>query len=243
MNLSHDPGMDEGIIFGIIKERPKQPTRLSQDTIDTIGMKDIHQMGNGKFFTDAKLDGFLGILSCKNRYKIDLANIKFLVSARQKDYNQRFISIVMRSRNQGETIFDLGNYFVLNHTPPLPWGVIHVSSKQKNIVCFDGLHGKGQENFWEVKKCLNILASVLNITEYKTCEWQKKNIDKNLLPKQSDGWNCGTFVVLYAYHITMNGYVAKSLEDENYLMLFRKFMFSCFFETNENNEPTLSTLG
>ena len=174
---------------------------------------------------------------------MDFANTKFLVSARQKDYDERFISLVMRSRIQGKTIFDLDNYFVLNHIPPLHWGVIHVLPKQKSIVCFDGYHGKEHEKYEEVKKCLKILAIELNITEYKDCEWQKKNIDKDLLPRQSDGWNCGTFVALYAYHITMNGYVPKSVEDENYLMFFRQYMFSCFFETNENKEPTLSTLG
>ena len=110
------------------------------------------------------------------------------------------------------------------------WGVIHVLPKQKSIVCFDGYHGEEHDKYEEVKKCLKILASELNITEYKGCEWQKKNIDKYLLPRQSDGWNCGTFVALYTYHITMNGYVPKSAEDANYLIFFKQFMFSCFFE-------------
>ena len=37
------------------------------------------------FFTDATLDGFLGILNYKNRYKMDFTKKKFSVSDRQKD--------------------------------------------------------------------------------------------------------------------------------------------------------------
>ena len=44
--------------------------------------------------------------------------------------------------NSGETIFASDNYFVLNHIPPLHWGVIHFLPKQKCIVCFDGFDGE-----------------------------------------------------------------------------------------------------
>ena len=152
MNSFHDPGMEEGRIFGIIKERPKHPRRQREDIIDTTFMRDIHHMGNGQFFTDKTLDGFLGILNYKYRYKMDFSNTQFLVSAREKDYNQRFISLVMRLRIKRKTIFDLDNYFVLNHIPPLHWGVIHVLPKQKCIVCFDGLHGEEHDKYEEVEK-------------------------------------------------------------------------------------------
>ena len=55
------------------------------DIIDTIFMRDIHHMGNGQFFTDTTLYGFLVILNYKYEYKMDFSNIKFLVSARQKN--------------------------------------------------------------------------------------------------------------------------------------------------------------
>ena len=71
----------------------------------------------------------------------------------------------MRSRIQGETIFDLDNYFVLNHIPPLHWGIIYVLPKQKCIVCFDEVHVEEHNKYEEVKKCLNILANDLNIIE------------------------------------------------------------------------------
>ena len=102
---------------------------------------------------------------------MDFSNTKFSVSARQKDYDERFISLVMKSRIQGKNIFDLDNYFVLNHIPPLHWGIIHVLPKQKCIVCFDGFHDKEHDKYEEVKTCLNILSNELNIAEYKSCEW------------------------------------------------------------------------
>ena len=89
-------------MFGIIKERPTHTRRQRQDIIDAIFTRYIHRMGNGQFFTDTTSDGFRGILNYKYRYKIDFANTKLLVSARQKDYDQRLISLVMRSRIQGK---------------------------------------------------------------------------------------------------------------------------------------------
>ena len=149
----------------------------------------------------------------------------------------------MRWRIQRKTIFDLDNYFVLNYTPPLHWGIIHVLPKYKCIVCFDGFHGKEHDKYKNIKNCLNILSNELNIIEYKDCEWKKKNIDKYLLSRHSDGWNCGKFVSFYTYHIIMNGYVTKYSEDATYLVFLRQFILSCLFEANKNNEPTLSTLG
>ena len=99
------------------------------------------------------------------------------------------------------------------------------------------------QQYEAVKKCLNILANKLNISQYKDCEWQKKPIQAALYPKQVDGWNCGTFVAIYAYHMTINGYLPKATESEEYLTLFRKFMVSCFLETKQNKEATLTTLG
>ena len=71
----------------------------------------------------------------------------------------------------------------------------------------------------------------------------EKSIQAALYPKQVDGWNCGTFVAIYAYHMTINGYLPKATESEEYLRLFRKFMVSCFLETKQNKEATLTTLG
>ena len=115
----HNPGMEEGRIFGIIEERSLYPRRQRGDIIDTIFMRDVHHMGNGQFFTDETLDGFLGILNYKYEYKMDFANTKFLVGARENEYNQSHILLVTRSRVQGGTISDLDNYFVLNHITPL----------------------------------------------------------------------------------------------------------------------------
>ena len=78
---------------------------------------------------------------------LDFSNKKLLVSARQKDYDQRCISLLMRSKIQGKTLFDLDNYFVLNHIPPLHWGIIHVLPKQKCIVCFYGCHAEEHDKY------------------------------------------------------------------------------------------------
>ena len=67
MNSFHDPGMEEGRIFGIIQEQPKHTRRQRGDIIDTIFMRDIHHMENGQSFADTTLDGFLGILNYKYR--------------------------------------------------------------------------------------------------------------------------------------------------------------------------------
>ena len=49
-------------------------------------------------------------------------------------------------------------------------------------------------------------------------------------------------VAVYAYHITVNGYSPKTTQSEEYLYLFRKFMFACFEETKNNGVPTLAAL-
>ena len=67
------------------------------------------------FFTDTTLDGLLGILNYKYGYKMDFANKKFLVGARKKDYNQNFISFVMRLRIQGKSRLDLDS--IKSHSP------------------------------------------------------------------------------------------------------------------------------
>ena len=171
---------------------------------------------------------------------MDYANIFFLPTVQEKNFEPDYIKLVMRSRLRDKTIFDLDNYFVLNHIGDFHWGIIHISPREKCITCYDGFHYEQQQEYETVKMCLNILAESLNITEYQNCEWQKKDIVSNLLPKQDDGWNCGTFVALNAYHITANGYVPKATENSGYLKSFRDFMFSCFYETKWNGEPTLS---
>ena len=90
---------------------------------------------------------------------------------------------------------------------------------------------------------MNIITRELNILEYKDCEWQKKIIDTDFLPEQEDIRNCGTFLPLYAYQMTINVYMPKSTEDKHYLHFFRKFMCSCYFERNKNDKPTMSNLG
>ena len=76
------------------------------------------------------------------QYKMNFSDKNFLVNSREKDYGQMFVSLVMRSRIQGKTIFDLDNYFVLNHINPVHWEIIHVLPKQKCIGCFDGFYGE-----------------------------------------------------------------------------------------------------
>ena len=132
--------------------------------------------GMWSVFIDATLDGFLGILNYKYEYRMEVANIYFVVSAREKELNQRHISLVIMSSSQGGTIFDFDKYFVLNHIPPLHWGIIHVLPTNKCIVCFDGYHGKEHDKYELVKKCLNMLANYPNLSEYKDCEWQRKYI-------------------------------------------------------------------
>ena len=58
----------------------------------------------------------------------------------------------------------------------------------------------------------------------------EENVGKDLLHRLPDGMNCGTFVVLYTYHITMNGWVTKSAEDANYLMFLGSLCFLAFFK-------------
>ena len=82
---------------------------------------------------------------------------------------------------------------MINHIPHLHWGVIN-TLPEKSIVCFDGLHGKEHDTYEEVKQFLKIIAREVSIVEYKDCEWQRKNIDTYLLPRQYYGWNWGTCV-------------------------------------------------
>ena len=131
---------------------------------------------------------------------------------------------------------------MLNQLPPEHWGIIHVSLNEKSITCYDGCHMDQQQKYEEVEKCLNIPAWSLNITEHIDHPWPNKVIDNQLYPKQNDGWNCGTLVAVYAYHITVNGYLPKPTQSEEYLYLFRKFMFACFEETKNNGVPTLAAL-
>ena len=173
---------------------------------------------------------------------MDFANSFFLDSVREKHYARNYTSLRMRTRIEDKSIFDLENYFVLNHIPPEHWGIIHVSLNEKSITCYDGYHMDQEQKYEEVKKCLNILARSLNVTEYIDYPWPNKVIDNQLYPKQNDGWNCGTLVAVYAYHITVNGYLPKATQNEEYLYLFRKFMFACFEETKNKGVPTLAAL-
>ena len=70
----------------------------------------------------------------------------------------------------------------------------------------------------------------------------EKSIDKHMYPRQVDDWNCGTFVAMFAYHMTLNGYLPRATESNENLTLFRTFMFSCFYQTKENNKATLTSL-
>ena len=99
-----------------------------------------------------------------------------------------------------------------------------------------------QQKYGEVKKCLNVLAQSLNVIRYINYPWPKKDIVNQMYPKQNNGWNCGTLVAVYTYHITVNGYLPKATQSAEYLYLFRKFMFACFEETKNNGMQTLGTL-
>ena len=209
---------------------------------DIIRMRDIFHMSPGEYFTDPILNGFFQILNYSYKNTMDFANTFFLDSARIKDYAQHYVSVHMRTRIENKSIFDLENYFVLNHIHSDHWGIIHVSLNEKSIICYDGYHMDQEQKYEEVKKCLNILARSLNVTEYIDYPWPNKVIDNQLYPKQNDGWNCGTLVAVYAYHITVNGYLPKATQNEEYLYLFRKFMFACFEETKNKGVPTLAAL-
>ena len=205
-------------------------------------MRDIFHMIPGEYFTDPILNGFLGIMNYRYTNTMDFENTFFLNSVRGDHYTPNYISLCMRTRVKEKTIFDLENYFVLNHIPPLYWGIIHVSLNEKSITCYDGYHMEKQKKYEEVKKCLNVLAYTLNVTKYIDYAWPNKDIEKNMYPKQNYGWNCGTLVALYAYHMTVNDCLPKATQSTEYLYLFRNFMFACFEETRTNSMPTLATL-
>ena len=205
-------------------------------------MKNIKEIRTGGKFRDEILNGFLGILNFKYNDKMDYANTFFLPKVKELNFDADYIKLVMRSRLRNKSIFDLNDYFVLNHIGDDHWGIIHILPKEKSIICFDGYHYKQQEEYEIVSRSLNILSESLSITEFQNCQWHKKDIASNLFPKQEDGWNCGTFVALYAYHMTVNGYLPKATENTEYLEFFRLFMVSCFYETKHKNEPILSLL-
>lgn len=71
----------------------------------------------------------------------------------------------------------------------------------------------------------------------------EKPVQTALYRIQKDRSNCGTFVAIYAYHMTIKEHLPKATESEEYLRLFRKFMVSCFLETKQNKEAMLTTLG
>ena len=242
MNSYRDPNMDDNTVFCKINPLPRLPRVRQQDIGDIIRMRDVFCMRPEQYFTDAVLTGFLGILNYNHKNTMDFANTFFLDDVKRSNYNPDYVSRLMRTRIKDKTIFDLENYFVLNHIPPVHWGIIHVCMKRKTISCYDGYHMAEDQKYREVKKCLNILADKHDITEYKDCTWRKKSIDKHMYPRQVDGWNCGTFVAMFAYHMTLNGYLPKATECNEYLTLFRKFMFSCFDQTKENNKATMTSL-
>ena len=145
-------------------------------------------MKPGKYFTDVILTGFLAILNYKYTNTMDFSNTYFLEKFKEHNYSPDYVSRVMRTRLKNKTIFDLDNYFVLNHIPPNHWGIIHVSLDKQSITCFDGYHMDQLQQYEAVKKCLNILANKLNISQYIDREW-KKNLFKQLciLSKWMDG--------------------------------------------------------
>ena len=244
MNSDANLGTNEDDVFCEIGALPRLPRIRQQVKINNdIRMKDIYHMKPGEFFTDIVLTGFLSLLNYKYKDTMDFSNTYFLEKVKEYKYSPDYISRVMRTRLRNKTIFDLDNYFVLNHIPPVHWGIIHVSLHKRTITCFDGLHCDELQQYEAVKKSLNILANKLNIGQYKDCGWQRKPVQTALYPEQKDGWNCGTFVAIYAYHMTINGYLPKATESEEYLTLFRKFMVSCFLETKQNKEAMLTTLG
>ena len=48
---------------------------------------------------------------------MDFANSFFLDSVRTNDYAQNYVSVCMRTRIENKSVFDLENYFMLNHIP------------------------------------------------------------------------------------------------------------------------------
>ena len=119
---------DDSIIFCAIEELPKLPRiRRSRDIIGTIYMRNIKQMKHEGQFRDENLNGFLGILNYKYKDNMDYANTFFLPTVQEKNFEPDYIKLVMRSRLRDKTIFDLDNYFVLNHIGDFHWGIIHIS--------------------------------------------------------------------------------------------------------------------
>ena len=84
---------------------------------------------------------------------------------------------------------------------------------------------------------MNILSESLSITEFQNCQWHKKDIASNLFPKQEDGWNCGTFVAMYAYHMTVNGYLPKATENTEYLEIAKKYGYESILRPESLSLP------
>ena len=82
---------------------------------------------------------------------MDFANTFFLDSVRRNHYSQNCTSLCMRTRIENKSIFDLENYFLLNHIPSDHWVIIHVSLNEKSITCYDGCHMDQQQKYEEVK--------------------------------------------------------------------------------------------
>ena len=80
---------------------------------------------------------------------MEFAKTNFLVSVIENEYNKIHISLVIMSRIQGKTVFDLDNYFSFNYIPPFHWGILNVSPNQKCIFCFDGHHDEEHDKYEE----------------------------------------------------------------------------------------------
>ena len=117
-----------------------------------IYIKYNNQIIYKNYVTDLTFDGCLGILNCNHKDKMDFANTKFPKNTKTKNYQIIRIKLTMISRCQDTAIFDLDNYFVLNHITPLHWGFVHVLRKQKCIACFDGYHQEEHRKYNEIKK-------------------------------------------------------------------------------------------
>ena len=119
---------------------------------------------------------------------MDYTNTYFsLPKVEALNFDADYIKFVMRSRLSNKSIFDLNDYLVLYHIKVDHCGIIHVLPKEKSIICFDGYHYKKQEEHEIVSRSLNILSESLSITEFQNCQWHKKDIASNLLPRQEDG--------------------------------------------------------
>ena len=119
MNSDANLGMNNDDVFCEIGALPSFPrVRLRVKISNDIRMKDIYHMKPGELFTDIVLTGFLGILNYKYTDTMDFSNTYFLEKVKGHNYSPDYVSFVMRMRLKNKTIFDLDNYFVLNHIPP-----------------------------------------------------------------------------------------------------------------------------